>query len=680
MPILRNAAVKRRPMHHNMQLATPTYQGMGSLGASNRYPAQIPGHVQQQASQSSLTMGYQTPTQAINTKVMAILTADEVAMYKALTDKVTAAMTQDEMDILASNTAEMLAGAGVLTPSQFIEDMQDNLALNGVAIPPEGIQPGYNALDHELAVQLVADWIERGSIVEDELNGDDAGKRTFLNMQDTVTSPGNIDRHLSTKQLRPRIRIKPLYMDSANVNELIEGPIKQTGTSLLPSLPHVSALLAGCTMRKADGWAITDGLVEWIVTIEDVEAYNNPQPMVGQNIVGTTNILYQSMGYSHGLKGPPADEITGTSYAEVQKRQEAERRLNAEAIEFRHKMQIVLGKQKHSADLDAPEVRFTHPNGGTTSVAFRPRRVNPLTGVPNMLSEEVLAREAVKAMHRIKSNVQEMADKNHTTIGVHLDPPETPDDVGPEEMEPTLLVGTPAPAPGAAAAAPVPIHGLSAAALAYPNTPTGHAITSSGISSVPIASIPTSNTVTATYTGVVTTGSSTAAYVSPGISAYMQNPQWSGIGSLTDEDGDEIPTVRMRNLRPGFQYKGIDGTIIEVDATGNFTIKDDAARITYLATRVRNFNRFVNGSDLVGEFIEDLGRLGASQEQAAAADIEMFIRWLVHKAAEHDQEEAPADVPAVSAAEVSGQDLERAIIIDEAGARVRVDDVEAVLA
>jgi hypothetical protein len=698
MPIYRG--LTRPRLHHNMGLATPTYQGPGSYNSGPNQIVPTPSIMTQQAPASSLTMGYQTPAQALQARIMAILTPAEVTSFTDMTKKVREALNDDELEIMQDSVQAMLGVSNLYKPvsplTHPLQGFQD--AIDAADIPPEGIQPGYNALDHELAVQLVAEWIERGSIVEDELNGtgpegDVPGKRMFLNTVDTTEeamAQGAPMRQITVKRLRPQIRIKPLYMDSANVNELIEGPAKQTGTSLLPSMPHVSALLAGCTMKKADGWVITDGLVECIVAVEDVDQYNNPTPDVGgvgYSLPGTTNIQQQIMGYSRGLKGPPADEITGTSYAEVQTKQAIKRLHDAQFEEYRKRMEVVTGTGKHSADLDAPEVRFTHPNGGTTSVAFKPRRVNPLTGVPNMPSEEVLAREAVKALGRIKSDVQKMAEESKTTIGVHLDPVD--EDMGPEEMEPTLLVGTPAPAPGAAAAVPVPvpIQPLSAAALAYPNIPSGYATTHSGISSVPIASIPTSNTVaSATYTGVFTTGSSNTTV---GLGTYIQNPQWSGIGALTDEDGDEIPTVRMRNLRPGFQYKGVDGTIIEVDATGNFTIRDENAQITYLATRVRNFNRFVNGSDLVGEFIEDLGRLGATQEQAAAASIEMLIRWLVHKAAEHDQEAPPEDVPAVSAAEletveivppgfdpllpyVPGQEPTEVppFIIDEAGVRL----------
>jgi hypothetical protein len=124
-----------------------------------------------------------------------------------------------------------------------------------------------------------------------------------------------------------------------------------------------------------------------------------------------------------------------------------------------------------------------------------------------------------------------------------------------------------------------------------------------------------------------------------------QSPIWQ---SPTDEDGDEIPSMRIRLLKPNHQYRAQDGSEIEVDGVGNYVVKDEAARITYRASRMRDFNRFVNGSDLVGEFIEALGSLGANQEQAAGANLEMFIRWLVHKAAEHDKEAPPEDVPPVT--------------------------------
>lgn len=127
-------------------------------------------------------------------------------------------------------------------------------------------------------------------------------------------------------------------------------------------------------------------------------------------------------------------------------------------------------------------------------------------------------------------------------------------------------------------------------------------------------------------------------------------------------DDDTEPYDRTFKLLPGHVYRLDDGSSIEVDAVGNYTIHDADAKITYRSSRMREFNRYVNGSDLLGEFIESLGALGASQKQAAAAPIEMFIRWLIFKAAEHDREEPPADVPPLSADELKDAALDDAPI------------------
>lgn len=52
----------------------------------------------------------------------------------------------------------------------------------------------------------------------------------------------------------------------------------------------------------------------------------------------------------------------------------------------------------------------------------------------------------------------------------------------------------------------------------------------------------------------------------------------------------------------------------------------------------REFNRYVNASDLLEEFISDMARLGMTQAQFLALPINAFITWLVLKAAQADGE------------------------------------------
>lgn len=84
-----------------------------------------------------------------------------------------------------------------------------------------------------------------------------------------------------------------------------------------------------------------------------------------------------------------------------------------------------------------------------------------------------------------------------------------------------------------------------------------------------------------------------------------------------------------------------DGSVIHCDK-GKFRIEDAAATITYKANRVREFNRFLNASDLLQAFIKDVGRAGARQADVLSLPLELFINWLILKAAEQDQDKPAA--------------------------------------
>jgi hypothetical protein len=81
-----------------------------------------------------------------------------------------------------------------------------------------------------------------------------------------------------------------------------------------------------------------------------------------------------------------------------------------------------------------------------------------------------------------------------------------------------------------------------------------------------------------------------------------------------------------------------DGTIIEIDINGNIKIIDDNAKIVYKASRFREFNKYINASDLLEEFIRFSGSLGVRQSEVLNIPIELFINWLILKAAEQDGE------------------------------------------
>lgn len=88
-----------------------------------------------------------------------------------------------------------------------------------------------------------------------------------------------------------------------------------------------------------------------------------------------------------------------------------------------------------------------------------------------------------------------------------------------------------------------------------------------------------------------------------------------------------------------------DGHVIKVKSDGSFAIENKDAKVTYKACNMREFNRYVNASDLVEEFIRLLGRLGCKQSQVLNVPIELFINFLILKAAEADNVTPPPDVP-----------------------------------
>jgi hypothetical protein len=83
-----------------------------------------------------------------------------------------------------------------------------------------------------------------------------------------------------------------------------------------------------------------------------------------------------------------------------------------------------------------------------------------------------------------------------------------------------------------------------------------------------------------------------------------------------------------------------DGSKLELDDQGNFKLNDNDAKVVYKANRVREFNRFVNASDCLEDFVRYAGTLNISQAEFMKLPIEMFLKFLVLEAAKADGEDA----------------------------------------
>ena len=97
----------------------------------------------------------------------------------------------------------------------------------------------------------------------------------------------------------------------------------------------------------------------------------------------------------------------------------------------------------------------------------------------------------------------------------------------------------------------------------------------------------------------------------------------------------------MSKLHPGMTVELPDGAVIVIDDRGNYTINDKNAKVVYQANNNRAFNRFVNASDILAEFIAFAGAHGATREEMLALPVERFIQFLIVRAAEADGEPVP---------------------------------------
>jgi hypothetical protein len=82
---------------------------------------------------------------------------------------------------------------------------------------------------------------------------------------------------------------------------------------------------------------------------------------------------------------------------------------------------------------------------------------------------------------------------------------------------------------------------------------------------------------------------------------------------------------------------------IQVNDSG-YKIFGDDGKVKYKGCESREFNEFINATDLMEEFIRFLGKYNVRQDEVLQIPVELFINWLVIKACEKDREEPPEGV------------------------------------
>jgi hypothetical protein len=106
----------------------------------------------------------------------------------------------------------------------------------------------------------------------------------------------------------------------------------------------------------------------------------------------------------------------------------------------------------------------------------------------------------------------------------------------------------------------------------------------------------------------------------------------ASLRKLTVQEGQEI-TIKLP-----------DGTLIDVEANGSFKIHDNDAKIIYKANRIREFNKYLNCSDLIADFVQFCGQQGVNQQEMLDMPVSLLIAWLVIEAAKADDMPEPTDI------------------------------------
>lgn len=139
-------------------------------------------------------------------------------------------------------------------------------------------------------------------------------------------------------------------------------------------------------------------------------------------------------------------------------------------------------------------------------------------------------------------------------------------------------------------------------------------------------------------------GAGGSIYVWATNSSTTTSNTWSSIGTGTRmvlaNPGSMVKTKYA--LGESIKLSLPDGGIFELKPDGSYSINDAAAKVTYAASRHRAFNRFLNCSDLIEEFIDYVGGIGLKKHEILKIPVSLLIAFLVVRAAETDGEPPPA--------------------------------------
>lgn len=93
-----------------------------------------------------------------------------------------------------------------------------------------------------------------------------------------------------------------------------------------------------------------------------------------------------------------------------------------------------------------------------------------------------------------------------------------------------------------------------------------------------------------------------------------------------------------------------NGTVVSIEPDESITINDSDAKILYKTKSVREFNPYLNASDLLEEFISYCAKQKISKKDFSELPISLFILWLIVRAAEADEDPVDEVLPLLTTA------------------------------
>lgn len=146
------------------------------------------------------------------------------------------------------------------------------------------------------------------------------------------------------------------------------------------------------------------------------------------------------------------------------------------------------------------------------------------------------------------------------------------------------------------------------------------------------------------WAAVINSSMITAKTYATKLNAIKASTTWSYGRDLLAEEEEAFYAGNTRKLNSNMDYLLPDGSKLKIDDKGNYSLEDKDAKITYLANRIKEFNPYINSSDLLAKFVEYCGSLNLRRQEVLKLPVELFISWLILEASKHDDETPPPDV------------------------------------